>query len=336
MLTTTTTNSEADNCTIEQDKQVLYSLFLEFLRTIAKTGKVSLLGDVSSSYPGKPVPRRPVCVESETFGCVLRDSLATRRHRRPSTLSDLRSYSSRILRFSAWGERDIRSISRSDCRELLNRYFGRSAHIFSKARIILHSIFAYGVRQGYCEYNPVDGIDPRPIHEDPVYVLALKDIRALLKATEEQELQNMDAAVRLMLWCGIRPGEVQRLRWRDIDRRENCVYIDGRASKTGGARAVPLRGGARKLRTVHRPPNEYIAPRNWMRQWANLRRRAGLRQWQRDAMRHSFASYHLKYFHNLYLLQEEMGHRDSTLLRTRYLNLRNLSSVSAQTFFKME
>lgn len=332
----TTTTSDTDNTPNEQDKQALYSLFLEFLRTMGSVEKIVQSADLCSSLQRSRLSRFPVCFECATFGKVLRDSLAARRHRRPSTLSDLRSYSSRILRFSGWQEKELRSITRSDCRDLLNAYFGRSPHIFSKARIILHSVFSYGIRHGYCEYNPVDGIEPRPIHEEPVSILTLKDIRALLKATEELELQDMDAAMRLMLWCGIRPGEVQRLRWRDIDRRENCVYIDCRASKTGGARAVPLRGGARKLCSMNRPPNEYIAPRNWMRQWANLRRRAGLREWQRDAMRHSFASYHLKYFHNLYLLQEEMGHRDSTLLRTRYLNLRNLSTTSAQIFFKME
>lgn len=333
-----TTTPESNNWHHHDEKQALYSLFLDFLRTLKENYPPATTGNppAAPTSPHPSHPQLPVYFESATFGEVLKDSLAARRHRRPSTLSDLRSYTSRILRFSGWNMRDIRSITRSDCRILLNGHFGKSAHIFSKARTILHSIFAYGIRQGFCEYNPTDGIEPRPIHEEQVSILSLRDVRALLKATEELTLHDMDAAMRLMLWCGVRPGEVQRLRWRDIDRRENCVYIDGRASKTGGARAVPLRGAARKLRTMHRPPNEYIAPRNWLRQWANLRRRAGLRVWQRDAMRHTFASYHLKCFHNLYLLQEEMGHRDSTLLRTRYLNMRNLTTASAQLFFKME
>ena len=57
----------------------------------------------------------------------------------------------------------------------------------------------------------------------------------------------MNAAVRLMLRCGIRPGEVQRLRWGDIAPAEKMVYVESHAGKTGGARAVPLRGGALDL-----------------------------------------------------------------------------------------
>ncbi len=45
---------------------------------------------------------------------------------------------------------------------------------------------------------------------------------------------------------------------------------------------------------------------------------------------------HLKRFHNLPLLQEEMGHRNAALLQTRYLNLRRLSKSAAQCFFSPE
>ena len=43
------------------------------------------------------------------------------------------------------------------------------------------------------------------------------------------------------------------------------------------------------------------------------------RPWPQDVCRHSFASYHAAKYRNLHELQLQMGHRDSTLLRTRYL-----------------
>lgn len=315
-------------------EQELVSLFLQFIRSI----RDQQLPDSLSSVCHSPAPRNHAhgAQESTTFIRALQASLNARKHRRPSTLADLRSYTTRILKFSRWEERDIRSISCRECRNLLNTHFGKSAHIFGKARTVLHSIFSHAQRQGWCEHNPVDGIDTRPLYEEKIRALTLKEIRALMEAADTENLRDMDAALRLMLWCGVRPGEMQRLKWRDIDRRENCVYIDSNASKTGGTRAIPLRGAARKLRRMQFPPEERIAPRNWLRQWARLRRRAGLQHWQRDALRHTFASFHLKYFHNLYLLQEEMGHRDSHLLRTRYLNLRNISARGAHVFFNME
>ncbi len=143
----------------------------------------------------------------------------------------------------------------------------------------------------------------------------------------------MAPAIYLMLWCGIRPGEVRRLRWCDIDPREKMVYVEGKHSKTGGARAVPLRGEAAKLCELKKESSDLIAPSNWNRLWKRVRRYAGLCHWQPDVLRHTFASLHLKYFHNLPQLQEEMGHRDCSLLRTRYLNLRHVSHISATKFF---
>jgi integrase len=144
----------------------------------------------------------------------------------------------------------------------------------------------------------------------------------------------MEPALRLMLWCGIRPTEVRRLQWSDIDPDEMLVYVEGQHSKTGGARAVPLRGGAAVLAEAATTATGLIAPVNWEHLWRELRLEAGFHCWQNDALRHTFASMHLKRFHNLPLLQEEMGHRNAALLQTRYLNLRNLKKNSATLFFQ--
>lgn len=303
----------------------LYELFLSFLRSLSQ----SELPAPPSASPGHK--------QHATFEHAVQESLRVRLHRRPSTRADLRSYANRILSLSNWRNLDLRDISRADCKCLLLTHFAKSAHIYGKARAILHSFFAYGVKQGWCDFNPVNSTEPMQTVEEPVRILSMRQVRTLLRVLELDEFRCMSAPIRLMLWCGVRPGEVRRLRWKDIDYREGVVYIDGSASKTGGARAVPLRGAAAALRKCRdMAPSQYIAPRNWQRLWAALRLRADMPRWQRDALRHTFASYHLKYFHNLHLLQEEMGHRDASLLRTRYLNLRNLSSHSATAFFNMQ
>lgn len=271
-----------------------------------------------------------------TFREAVRLSLHARRHRRPSTKADLRSYTNRFLRQREFADSPIRHISVSQCRELLERQFGHSNHVFRKAHCVLHSIFTFGIRQGWCDSNPTDGIAPYPINERRIEILNLRQIRSLLRACRISRLQCMEASIRLMLWCGIRPNEVQRLRWRDIDEKEHVVYVEPQNSKTGGARAVPLRGGANWLCLHKGADDAFIAPRDWVRKWRMVRQTAKLTNWQYDTLRHTFASMHLKHFHNIVQLQEEMGHRNCDLLRTRYLNLRNLSSVTARVFFQKE
>ncbi len=268
------------------------------------------------------------------FAQAVAASLEARRHRRPSTLADLRSFTGRMIRYGKWGNTPLRAITPRQCREMLSTVFGHSPHVFRKAQAILHSIFAYGRRQQWCDSNPAEAVERPPLHEQRIEILTPPQIKSLMRACEAPEFTTMAPSVKLMLWCGIRPGEVQRLRWKDIDAREGVVYIDPSHSKTGGARAVPLRGAARMLFDTAKADEGSIAPTNWARLWRRVRLRAGFRTWQQDALRHTFASLHLKCFHNPPQLQEEMGHRDSRLLRTRYLNMRNLSSSAAQRFFR--
>lgn len=273
--------------------------------------------------------------ENVTFREAAAFSLLARTHRRPSTLADLRSYINRMCAYPNFGDLPLRYISIPHCRQMLDDCFGHSAHTYRKAQSILHSIFELAARQYWCERNPAKAILRPPVHEKRIEILTLRQIHKLLSTIRETpSLGCMDAAVRLMLWCGVRPMEIRRLCWRDIDYAEHVVYVESHTSKTGGARAVPLRGGARTLLSERHADDEPIAPSDWTRLWHRLRKHAGFPDWQNDALRHTFASMHLKRFHNLTLLQEEMGHRSSALLQTRYLNLRFLRKATAYRFWQ--
>ena len=97
-----------------------------------------------------------------------------------------------------------------------------------------------------------------------------------------QARKNRDcvAAVALLLYAGIRPREVRRLRWRDIDLAENCVTIRSLCSKTGGVRHVEI---CRPLKTIlsrSRPEvcERAVCPPNWPRRWKLIRDASGFRE----------------------------------------------------------
>jgi integrase len=140
-------------------------------------------------------------------------------------------------------------------------------------------------------------------------------VERLEQAAELPEHRAMKTSLHLMLYCGLRPNEVARLRPEDIQLQEKRVLVHPRTSKTGGGRMVPIRKSAR-LRGIR-----LRIPRNWQNRWRALRRAAGFTRWVPDVCRHTFASYHAAHFKNLALLQLEMGHSTITLLRSRYLNL---------------
>lgn len=240
-------------------------------------------------------------------------SIEARQGRRATTLRDLRHYVRRILRVPGSASLSLRRISPQQCRDILQQAFGNSPHSFRKGRAILHSVFAFGFRQGWCDANPVDRVPAPAVVERPIHPLSLEEVRRLEKTVRLPEHRAMRLSLHLMLYCGVRPAEVQRLRpQEDIDWQQGCVLIRPQSSKTGGGRMVPLRKAGRL-------GGAELIPANWNQRWRALRRSAGFESWVPDVCRHTFAAYHAGLFKDLPALQLEMGHRDVGLLRSRYI-----------------
>lgn len=242
------------------------------------------------------------------------ESIEARACRRNSTLQDLRYFVRKFETIDGWKDKPLRLITVRDCRDLLQKLFSHTPSGFRKGRAILHSIFAYGYKQEWCNGNPVDLIDVPNVVEKEIVPLSDDEIQRLYQTVQLPEYKEMEFSLYLMLCCGVRPTEVQRLRPEDIDWEAGCVIIRPSVSKTGGGRTVPLR----KLRRLK--SKKLIIPRDWERRWKALRKAAGFTEWTPDVCRHTFATWHASRYRNLPQLQLEMGHRDCELLRSRYVN----------------
>ena len=169
--------------------------------------------------------------------------------------------------------------------------------------------------------------------EQQVPVLTPLEISNLQQTASTYRGGSCAAAVGMMLYAGIRPHEVARLTWEQVDLQGRAIYILPRHSKTGGARRVTVHKPLMRLLRAHRrAENEMICPPNWLHHWRELRRAAGWDSpahcWPQDALRHTFASYHLSHFRSFAELQLEIGHRDATLLRTRYVDQRGVRGAA--------
>lgn len=253
-------------------------------------------------------------------------SVDARKGLRPTTQRDLRHFVRRILRVERVADKPLRAFTTADCKRILASAFGSSPSSFKKGRAILSSIFSFGMKQEWVDSNPVSRIEIPTVQEKFIEPLSPEEVNRLKDAASCPEFRDMRFSLSLMLYSGIRPTEVSRLQTEDINWEEGQVIIRPHASKTGGGRAVSLRGvcGIRKR-------DRYI-PRDWKRRWKALRRAAGFRHWIPDACRHTFATYHAAMFRNLPELQMEMGHRDSSLLRFRYMV--PVSRKKAELFWK--
>ena len=256
-------------------------------------------------------------VKSAEFTVSLRDaawaSVEARRDLRTTTQRDLRHFVRRILKVDGVGELPLRGISSEQCRGLLSRAFGDSRSSYVKGRVILHSIFAYGMRREWCSGNPVSRIETPRLKENLINPLSLEEVQRLLQVAKLPKHRDMLFSLCLMLYGGVRPAEVARLRAEDICWDEKRIIIRPQSSKTGGGRMV-------HLHCMHDLKRERcVIPRNWCRRWRELRSAAGFSYWVADVCRHTFASYHAAHFRNLEALQVVMGHRNMSLLSSRYV-----------------
>ena len=229
------------------------------------------------------------------------------------------------------------NLNSNRCLDWLESTFSTPSQ-FNKGRTFLSGFFSFAIKNKWLRENPISEIDSKFIEENEINPLTINEIKNLLMASLRPENSKCRAALGIMLWAGVRPKEVSRLRWQDIDLDEKIITMRSFNSKTGGTRHIEIHCVLKTwlLQIPNREHSENICPHDWLRRWKMLRDCAGFKgRWVNDVLRHTFASYHLKHFKNLIRLQAEMGHRDLSLLRSRYVNMHGITKADAQLFFNL-
>ena len=271
-----------------------------------------------------------------TFEKAVEAALDARKDRRTRTIYDFRYFTRRFMkRCKGLSARRVRSITPQECAGYIEQAF-ETPRQRQKARLILSGVFGTAVKRGWSDANPVARVEAPRVVENSVPILTPQEIARLQQVATTYRAGGCAAAVGMMLYAGIRPHEVARLTWAQVDLRERAIYILPLHSKTGGARRVTIHKPLLRILQKHkRSEDEMICPANWLRRWRELRCAAGWgrdKSWPQDALRHTFASYHLSHFRSFAELQLEIGHRDATLLRTRYVDQRAV--VNAEAFWE--
>ena len=261
--------------------------------------------------------------------------LKSKQHLRPDSIRDIRCMGNRLLRTKPdFGWRNFSELSVSDCEEWLNAAFAADSQ-FNKARAMLHGLFEFALRREWCDKNPIKRIERRRVVEKEIRPLTLAQTRKLVDTAARED--SGCAAAALLVYAGIRPREVRRLAWRDIDMEERTITVRSQCSKTGGVRQVEIPPVLNVLLIAHKPEFEngsLICPAGWQRRWRKIRDNSGFRgRWVQDVLRHTYASFHAKRYSDLPRLQLNMGHRDQSLLRSRYVNMLGIRKAEAKRFF---
>jgi integrase len=124
-------------------------------------------------------------------------------------------------------------------------------------------------------------------------------------------------AVLLILSTGLRKGEVENLKWSEVDLSEEDVVLNLRDTKTG-PRTVPLGAEAskiiasqfaRKRLTPYVFSNKLGNKLNLQRVWEKIRKEADLEEVRLHDLRHTFASYAAGENQSLTMISQLLGHK---------------------------
>lgn len=140
-----------------------------------------------------------------------------------------------LPRFAALHDRLACEISASEIEDQLQ---GMSASVHNAFLRYLRAVFNFGIRRGWCVENPVKRIEMHSLKMRKE-TLTNAQVTALLKAVCETDFELLPYHV-LCMFAGIRPKEVERLSWNNINMAERFVEVPEEKSKSAMRRIVEM------------------------------------------------------------------------------------------------
>lgn len=199
------------------------------------------------------------------------------------------------------------------------------------------AMFGWALKRGLCMVNPCDGIEQAKEVEKEIKTLPVDQCeRLLLAALRKPAIMPY---LVIGLFCGVRPAEIERMTWSQVDLEHKTVIVLGRTAKTGSRRVVDMSDNAvrwmRAALPTAKKPEGPICPKGFRMLWYWFKRDLGYRvyrvertddssvhEWPHDVLRHSFASYHFAHYNDEAKLQVQMGHRNARTLHRHYRALK--------------
>ncbi len=305
------------------------------LNILDSRDKSSSLSPIEFCHKVIEVGKRHIRFKEMNFAEGLALFIESKKHLRPDSFRDIKYLSSRFIKTKLeFANRNFSDFSVSDCEWWLAQTFSTPSQ-HNKGRAMLHGLFEFALRREWCERNPIKFVERKKVIENEIKPLSLVEVKRIIKVSRLPKFKDCLPAVALLIYAGIRPREVRRLKWRDIDLSENSITVRSQCSKTGGVRQVEIYPVLKNcLAEYDSKSDSELCPQSWQRRWKSIRDTAGFKgEWRQDVLRHTYASYHAKRFQDLPRLQINMGHRDQNLLRARYVNMVGIASYEAKSFF---
>ena len=269
---------------------------------------------------------------------------------RPRTLQN---YTHMLNDFSnAFGKLSVKTISHTDIDKYLLAWSDKLTS--RKRRLSAISIFFnYLIKNGIVESNPTKKCERIKVRDRKAPEIWNEiEVVQMLQYASFLFLPVMDArpydnkypdALELYLaigfYSGIRPQEILRLKWKDINFKNKTIHISSDVAKERKPRIVEIYDVL--LEFLRCKQNNYaldkssnvipLSSKQLTRRTNKLMKALGL-NWKQDAMRHTFATYHMAKY-GIDKTRRILGHSTNNIMFDFYIGLSENLEKEANRFF---
>lgn len=227
------------------------------------------------------------------------------------TVQELRSRLGQFARsFPARNSATITSLEVDDWL----RKLGTAPISRNNSRRVLHGLFSYGTARRFCTENPVSGTSKAKVVSKPVDVLTPTEMQRLLNSAPNEIIP----VLAIGGFAGLRPAEIGRLDWKEVHLDRGFIEVTAKNAKTASRRLVTIQPNLGAWLKPHVQKSGPVIPVNGRILIEAARRAAGFKEWPSNALRHSFASYHLAKFQDAAALALQMGHATTAMIFAHY------------------
>jgi integrase len=192
----------------------------------------------------------------------------------------------------------------------------------------LRTFFNFLIAKGYAKLNPFATIKPpKSRYSVSDKTITPAEAKKLLQYALDTDYKAECASMALVFFCGVRPEEVERVNWSEIDLERRRLRVE--KPKVGPRRVNEIPKNAYEWLLLCKSKGR-VAPHDYKQRMKRLRRRSGV-VYPQNGMRHCFAGYHVAQHRDGALTAYMLGHRNPTLLYRTYLEM--VTQESAQHYW---
>jgi len=275
---------------------------------MAKGFLVGIAKDKEYAKAGIPPERRPQ--KTILLGQLFTEYLAWRKSHSKANTPHTLINEERLAEYwlDSLGNTPLGEIKRADVSAIFQDITMRSSPPTANRYLaVLRGALNWAIREReYLTSNPIKGIKQHKENPGRIRWLEYEEAERLLNECRSNPRLLVFTAIGL--YTGMRAGEIERLRWEDVNFERGTIFIP--KSKNGESRTIPLEAPLGKLlATWPRTGEMVIGSYHYRKVFGKAVERAGIEDFTFHGLRHTYATWKLRDGTDLRTLAALLGHR---------------------------